>query len=75
LELDKEKKVIAREQYFIKSGICPYCRRRVRNWNITIGTFGNEKWFQDRIKEEHIDPKTGHKIGCLYQNKIITESL
>jgi len=48
---------------------CPGCGRIVKNWEVTIGTFGNEKWFQDRMKKENIDSKTGHKIGCQFSKK------
>lgn len=41
---------------------CPECGRKTDNWKSPSGTFAPEAW--EHLRENGIDPATGHKINC-----------
>jgi hypothetical protein len=43
-------------------GECPDCGRKVKGWKPMFGSFAPEWWAT--MRENEIDPATGHRIGC-----------
>lgn len=47
---------------FVAEGRCQHCGQMVRGWQSPSGGFAPEIW--DTLKEQGVDPATGHRFSC-----------
>lgn len=49
----------------VSHGRCPECGQPVRDYVAPVGSFAPEAFAT--LREQGIDPATGHKVGCRYE--------
>ena len=58
---------LERKLGLITTGVCPCCSQNVSGWKAPVGSFAPEAWAS--LKERGINPMTGHKYGCEFENQ------